>query len=375
MAGPLDGLKIIELAGIGPGPHAAMLLADLGADVVRVERPQDTGLRVLPEGATDWSLRNRRVVYADLKQASDLDAVLDLTERADVLVEGFRPGVAERLGIGPDTCLARNRRLIYARMTGWGQHGPWARTAGHDINYLAVTGILHAIGSGKGKPVVPLNLLGDFGGGSLYLAFGVLCALRERERTCAGQVVDAAIVDGATSLAQLVWTMRAHGEWTDDRAANLLDGAAPFYDTYVCADGKYVAVGALEPQFFALLLDRLGLDAGTLPRQDDRTGWPVLRTALARTFAGRTRDAWAAVFDGSDACVTPVLTFGEAAAHPHLAAREVHITLDGVVQAAPAPRFSATTSPFPAPPHRGEDIATIRRLWDGGAPDTLGASM
>lgn len=327
--GPLEGLKVVEFGGIGPGPHGAMLLADLGAEVVRVERPSG-GLSVVPDASRDFLLRGRRSVSADLKSADGRASVLSLIAAADVVIEGFRPGVLERLGLGPSDCLAVNPGLVYARMTGWGQSGPLAPRAGHDINYLAVTGVLHAIG----KP--PLNLVGDFGGGSLYLVLGVLAALWERQRGGRGQVVDAAIVDGVASLAQMIWSMKAQSEWEDAPDANLLDGGCPFYSIYECADGRSVAVGSLEPQFYALLLSGLGLSADDLPAQLDRDGWPLLRKTFASVFLARTRDEWAEVFGSSDACVTPVLTLEEAAAHPHLVARGV-FTSDGA--AAPAPRF------------------------------------
>lgn len=340
MPGPLAGLRVLELAGLGPSPHGAMLLADLGADVVRVDRPAGGALQlVAPE--RDQLLRGRRSVTADLKRDSGRDLVLDLVERADVLIEGFRPGVTERLGIGPADCRARNHRLVYARMTGWGQDGPLAQRAGHDIGYLALTGMLHAIGPAE-KPVVPLNLVGDFGGGSMFLVLGIMAALYERERSGTGQVVDAAIVDGTTALSQMVWALRGVGGWNDTRADNLLDGAAPFYDTYACSDGRHVAVGALEPQFYDALLDGLGVDEEELPAQHDRCGWPQLRARFTEVFATGTRDEWAAVFAPTDACVVPVLSAAEATRHPHMVARGTFIEADGVVQAAPAPRFSRT---------------------------------
>jgi alpha-methylacyl-CoA racemase len=329
--GPLTGLHVVELGGIGPGPHAAMVLADLGAEVVRVTRPGGEPYDMLP---------GRRRVEADLKDDSGRATVWELIDDADVLIEGFRPGVAERLGFGPDECLTRNPRLVYGRMTGWGQAGPLAQQAGHDINYIGLTGVLHAIGTSDGRPTAPLNLVGDFGGGSMYLVVGVLAALWERHRTGQGQVVDAAIVDGTSSLAQQFWMLRGLGAWTDDRGANVLDTGAPFYDTYRCADGRYVAVGALEPHFYAALLAGLGLADESLPAQLDRGGWPVLRERFAEIFATRTRDEWTDTFAGKDACVTPVLTFAEAAEHPHLRARATIITVDGIPRAAPAPRFS-----------------------------------
>lgn len=361
--GPLDGIRVLELGGIGPGPHAAMLLADLGADVVRVERPSG-GLDLYPDGHHDQLMRGRRSVAADLKNSGDRERIRALADRADVLVEGFRPGVAERLGLGPDDCHATNPRLVYARMTGWGQHGPLAAEAGHDINYLSLTGVLHAMGTADRAPAPPLNLVGDFGGGSAYLVIGVLAALWERERSGRGQTVDAAIVDGVSSLAQGVWSLRGADAWSDDREANLLDGAAPFYGTYACADGRYVAVGAIEPRFYAALLHGLGLSGEPLPAQHDRFAWPVLRARLGGVFATRPRDEWVARFAGTDACITPVLTFGEAAAHPHLVARATLPTLDGVVQAAPAPRFSRSTPGTPTPPPRTvTPVEAVRRDW------------
>jgi alpha-methylacyl-CoA racemase len=345
MAGPLTGLRVVELAGLGPAPHAAMVLGDLGADVVRVERPDDQGA-----GSNDQALRSRRRTVADLKSAEDRDAVLGLVERADVLLEGFRPGVAERLGLGPEPCLARNPALVYGRMTGWGQDGPLAAQAGHDINYLSVTGALHAIGRAGERPVPPLNLVGDFGGGSMLLVTGVLAALWERSRSGRGQVVDAAMVDGVGVLLHMAWSLRGLGAWSDERGANLLDGGAPFYDTYECADGRYVAVGAIEGRFYEHLLDGLGLSREDVPDRRDRATWPALRALFARAFAAKPRDEWARIFAGTDACVTPVLRFDEVAGHPHAAARGAIIDVDGVAQAAPAPRFSRTAADTPAPP-------------------------
>jgi alpha-methylacyl-CoA racemase len=363
MAGPLSGLRVLELGGIGPGPHAAMVLGDLGADVVRVERPHG-GLALLDPGAPDWSLRNRRSVAADLKNPSDLASVLQLASACDVIIEGFRPGVAERLGLGPASLRGSNPRLVYARMTGWGQDGPLALRAGHDINYLSLTGVLHAIGPADDKPVPPLNLVGDFGGGSAYLVVGILAALFEREQSSLGQVVDAAIVDGVSSLAQSLWTMFAGGSWQDRRAANVLDGGAPFYDTYACADGGFVAVGSLEPQCFAALLGGLGLDAADLPEQWDRSGWPQLREVFTRGFAVHGRDYWADLFLDTDACVTPVLSLHEAPHHPHLKARGTLTEYGGVTQAAPAPRFSRTKPSEPTAPGGGEvDIVKILSEW------------
>jgi len=372
MPGPLVGLRVVELAGIGPAPHAAMLLADLGADVVRVERPAG-GLQLAPT-ARDQMLRGRRSISLDLKDPADRQTLLALVQRADVLIEGLRPGVAERLGVGPADCRAGNPRLVYARMTGWGQDGPLADRAGHDINYTAVSGVLHAIGSAAGKPVPPLNLVGDFGGGSMFLVMGVLAALWERERSGTGQVIDAAMVDGVSALAQMFWSLRSCGLWSDQRGANLLDSGVPYYDTYACSDGRYVAVGALEPQFYAALLDGLGLADAGLPDRSDPANWPALRQRFTDAFANRSRDEWGAVFDGTDACVAPVLSFGEVPAHPHIAARSTIITVDGIPQAAPAPRFSRTAPDLPTPPPQpGADTAAILADW-GIQPPVGGSS-
>jgi alpha-methylacyl-CoA racemase len=377
--GPLGGIRVVEFAGIGPGPYACMLLADLGAEVLRIDRP---GGGPGPVGH-DLLARGRRSVALDLKRPEAAGVVLRLVERADALVEGFRPGVAERLGIGPTECLDRNPRLVYGRMTGWGQQGPLAARVGHDINYIGLTGALAAIGEAGRKPVPPLNLVADFGGGAMFLVLGVLAALVERASSGRGQVVDAAMVDGVTSLLTLFYGLRAGGQWRDERGGNLLDGGAPCYDTYRCADGRYVAVGALEPQFWAALVSTLGLT--DLPAQLDVARWPELRARLAAAFATRPRDDWAAVFAEVDACVTPVLALGEAAGHPHLAARGTVVEPGGVPQPAPAPRFSRTpgaVSSAPASPGAdtraalrdwGLDPAEIRRLEDSGvaiqAPD------
>lgn len=330
--GPLAGVRIIELAGIGPGPLACRLLADLGADVLRLVRPGGGGL-------DDGLGGGRPVREVDLRSASGAGEVLGLLEAADVLVEGFRPGVLERLGLGPDVCLAAQPRLVYARMTGWGQHGPLASTAGHDINYLSLTGALHAIGTAE-TPVVPLNLVADFGGGTMFLVVGVLAALVARAGSGAGQVVDAAMVDGASYLMSMQYSWLASGGWTDRRASNLIDGGAPFYGVYPCRDGGFLAVGCLEPQFFAALCDVLDL---AFPReaQGDRERWPELRALLSQTFLTRDREEWAATFAGTDACVTPVLSMTEAPRHPHLLARSTFADRDGALLPAPAPRFSA----------------------------------
>jgi alpha-methylacyl-CoA racemase len=357
----LHGLKVVELAGIGPGPHAAMILADLGADVVRVDRPG--GLRLGDESLPDPTLRGRRRVAADLKDPAGRETVLRLVERADVLLEGYRPGVTERLGVGPAECHARNPRLVYGRMTGWGQDGPMAARAGHDINYISLTGALHAIGRPGERPVPPLNLVGDFGGGSMLLVVGVLAALWEAQRSGEGQVVDAAMVDGASLLSQMFWGFLAHKIWVDEPGVNLLDGGAPFYDTYTCADGRHVAVGAIEPQFYAALLAGLGLADADLPAQHDREHWPQLKERFAAVFATRTRDEWAAAFAGTDACVTPVLAFGEVAAHPHVAARGTVVERDGIAQAAPAPRFSRTPAETPERAREPEPVESVLADW------------
>jgi alpha-methylacyl-CoA racemase len=361
-SGPLAGLKVVELAGIGPGPHAAMILADLGAEVVRVDRPSG-GLQLGSAEAPDPTLRGRRRVAADLKDPAGRETVLRLVERADVLLEGYRPGVTERLGVGPADCHARNPRLVYGRMTGWGQDGPMAPRAGHDINYISLTGALHAIGRAGERPVPPLNLVGDFGGGSMLLVLGVMAALWEAQRSGQGQVVDAAMVDGVSLLNQMFWGFRGQKAWTDERESNLLDGHAPFYDTYTCSDGRHVAVGAIEPQFYAALLTGLGLAGADLPQQFDRDRWAETKARFAEVFASRTRDEWAAVFDGTDACVTPVLAFGEVAAHPHLAARATIVESDGVPQAAPAPRFSRTTTELPARATEPEPVEQVLSDW------------
>ncbi|MFI1358352.1 CaiB/BaiF CoA transferase family protein [Streptomyces sp. NPDC020898] len=360
--GPLTGVRVVELAGIGPGPFAAMLLADLGADVVRVDRPGGTGLAVDPE--YDVTNRNKRSVIVDLKAPEGPSQVLDLAARADILVEGYRPGVAERLGIGPETCHARNPGLVYGRMTGWGQEGPLARRAGHDIVYLAPTGTLGLTGDPGTPPPAPANLLGDYAGGSLYLVVGVLAALHHARATGTGQVVDAAIVDGAAHLATMIHGMLAAGGWQDRRGANLLDGGCPYYGTYETADDRYMAVGALEPQFYEEFLALLGLPEHSAARKDI-TRWDALREAVTARFRTRTRDEWTAVFEGSDACVAPVLSLREAPHHPHLAARGTFTDHGGITQPAPAPRFSVThTSIHSGPAQPGADTADVARDWD-----------
>jgi len=364
--GPLAGVRVVELAGIGPGPFAAMLLADLGADVVRVDRPGGPGLGIDP--AHDVTNRNKRSVVVDLKAPDGPARVLDLAERADVLIEGYRPGVAERLGVGPGDCHARNPRLVYGRMTGWGQEGPLAQRAGHDIGYIALTGTLGMIGGPDEPPAVPANLLGDYAGGSLYLVVGILAALHHARETGAGQVVDAAIVDGTAHLSAMIHGMLSAGGWQDRRGANLLDGGCPFYGTYETADGRYMAVGALEPQFYAEFMRLLGIP-DLAPARDDPSRWPELRAAVAARFKSGTRDEWTAVFAGSDACAAPVLSLREAPHHPHLAARGTFTDHDGITQPAPAPRFSATpTAVRTGPALPGADTEAVVRDW-GLAPD------
>jgi alpha-methylacyl-CoA racemase len=359
--GPLTGVTVIELAGIGPAPFCAMLLADMGARVIRVDPPYSS---------TDYAPnpvleRGRESIRVDLKQPPGRDVVLRLVSSADAFVEGFRPGVTERLGVGPADCLAVNPRLVYGRMTGWGQTGPLASSAGHDINYIGMTGALHAIGRAGSAPVPPLNLVGDFGGGALYLAFGIACALLETARSGSGQVVDAAVVDGTVSLLGLVHGLRAQGLWTDERGTNLLDTGAPWYDVYTCRDGRYMAVGALEEKFFVALLDGLGISDNEELRAShrDRARWPQLRAALTSEFLSRDRDDWAAVFDGVDACCTPVLSLTEAEQHPHARARQLHVPLPpplSTTQPAPAPRFSRTEAAMPGkPPRPGENTRAL----------------
>jgi len=343
MAGPLTGLRVIELAGIGPGPHAAMILGDLGADVVRIDRPGASG--------SDAMLRNRRFVIADLKSDEGRALVLKLVAKADVLIEGYRPGVTERMGLGPEDCAKVNERLIYGRMTGWGQTGPRSKQAGHDINYISLNGVLHAIGRVNERPVPPLNLVGDFGGGSMFLLLGILSALFERQTSGKGQVVDAAMIDGSSVLVQMMWGMRDMGMWTDERGTNMLDGGAPYYDTYECADGRYVAVGAIEPQFYAAMLAGLGLDATDLPPQNDPAQWPELRARLTAAFAGHDRDHWTKVFADSDACVTPVLDWMEAPTHPQHQALASFTAIEGVVQPSAHPLFSQTPAGIDGPAH------------------------
>jgi alpha-methylacyl-CoA racemase len=360
--GPLGGLTVIEIAGIGPAPFCGMMLADLGADVVRVDRAQNVQGGDPASPPNDLLNRGRRSIGVDLKNPEGVAVVLDLAAGADVLIEGFRPGVAERLGIGPDACHARHPALVYGRMTGWGQEGPYAPAAGHDINYIALAGVLEPLGRAGGPPTPPMNLIGDFGGGGMLLALGVLAAVYEAQRSGRGQVVDAAMVDGSAALMTMVHSFRAMGMWTDERGTNMLDTGAHFYDVYETADGKYLSVGAIEPQFYAALLAGLGLDGEELPWQHDREQWPALKERFAAIFKTRTRDEWCAIFDGTDACVAPVLTIPEAVVHPHNVERGTFVEVAGVTQPAPAPRFDRTPGEISKPPpHAGQHTDEILR--------------
>jgi len=360
MAGPLAGYKVIEIAGIGPGPFCTMMLADMGAEVVRIDRLGGNDLLGLKH---DMLARGRRSLAVDLKNVQAVQAVLRLIDQADALVEGFRPGVMERLGLGPELCLSRNPKLVYGRMTGWGQTGPWAERAGHDIDYIALTGVLHAIG-GAEAPIPPLNLVGDFGGGGMLLAFGIVCALLEAQTSGKGQVVDAAMTDGSALLMAMIYSLKNSGFWTNDRCGNFFDGGYPLYGTYRCADGKWLALGPLEPQFHALFLDMLGIDDPELRKPADRSRWPALRERLGKLLATKSRDDWCAFFEGTDACVAPVLDLDEAPAHPHNQARRTFVERDSVIQPAPAPRFSRTEPALDVPPPRpGEHGRQILTDW------------
>jgi alpha-methylacyl-CoA racemase len=358
MPGPLAGLKVLEFAGIGPGPFCAMVLGDLGASVVRIVRPG-----VTPD-VRDVTTRNRRTVALDLRADGSAAQVLALVKEADCLIEGFRPGVMERLGLGPDACMAANPRLVFGRMTGWGQYGPLAQAAGHDINYIAITGALHAIGRAHEPPPPPLNYVGDFGGGGMLLAVGILAALREAHASGRGQVVDAAMTDGTALLSSFIYGMRALGQWSDERGANLLDGAAHFYDTYACADGKFIAIGAIEPNFYAELRQRCGIDDPSFDSQMDASAWPLLKQRLRDLFLTRSRDTWCELLEGTDACFAPVLDWEEAPRHPHNVARGTFVDVAGIVQPAPAPRFSRTPSDTPTPT-RAVAIEEALAAWQG----------
>jgi alpha-methylacyl-CoA racemase len=368
--GPLQGLRVIELASIGPGPMCAMLLADMGADVVRIDRTEPSGLGVAMDRRFEVNGRSRRSVALDLKSPAGRAAVLRLVAGADMLIEGFRPGVAERLGLGPAECHAHNPALVYGRMTGFGQSGPLSQAAGHDLNYIALSGALHAIGPAGGKPVPPLNLVGDYGGGALYLAMGLLAALHERKASGRGQVVDAAMVDGAASLASIFYGLHAAGQWDAPRGENLLDGGAPFYDSYETADGRWVSLAALEPKFFAQLAEALGLEPRFVQRQYDRRLWPEMRAAIAAAVRQRTRDAWCEALEGSDTCFAPVLDFDEAPQHRHARARGAFVDVGGMLQPAPAPRFDRTPAGHPRPaPEVGQHTDELLREAGCSAED------
>src|SRR5579863_1334922 len=369
--GPLSGYRVIELAGIGPAPMCAMLLSDMGAEVLRIDRTADAGLGISME--TKYSLlnRGRRSVAFDLKRREATDAVLRLVEHADALIEGFRPGVMERLGLGPDVCLARNPRLVYGRMTGWGQDGPMALAAGHDINYIALAGALYAIGRKGEAPVPPLNLIGDFGGGALYLALGVVAGLLEAHKSGKGQVIDAAMVDGAASLMTAIYGMHGSGFWSDQRGENVLDTGAHYYEVYETSDGKHVAIGSIETKFYQELLELSGLKGEELAPQNDRKAWPKMKERLKALFRTKTRDEWCRIMEGSDVCFAPVLSMAEAPYHPHNQHRGTFVERDGVVQPAPAPRFSRTPSAIQRPPARtGEHTQEALRDW-GFSPSDL----
>jgi alpha-methylacyl-CoA racemase len=374
MAGPLAGLRVIEMVGLGPCPFAAMMLADMGAEVIRIDRkaaPAAGGPFPMLGTKYDVMARSRRSLALDLKQPQGRQVLLQLVDKADVLLEGFRPGVMERLGLGPDACLARNPRLVFGRVTGWGQDGPLAQSAGHDINYVALTGMLHAMGTAGQPPTPPLNLVGDFGGGAMMLAFGVVCAVLEARKSGQGQVVDAAMTDGASLLGAMMYGLRGHGSWSDARGANMLDGGAPFYASYACADGKFISVGAIEPQFYRRLLELAGATDPAFEAQWRSAAWPELKEKFAALFRTRTRDDWCALLEGTDACFAPVLDLTEAPQHPHNRARGTFVEVDGVTQPAPAPRFSRTAAATPTPPRTpGADSAAILADW-GLGPDAI----
>ena len=368
--GPLQGLRVIELAGIGPCPMCAMLLAELGADVVRVDRLTDSGLGIDMAPEHHLLNRSRPSIAVDLKHPDGVETVLRLVERADALLEGFRPGVAERLGLGPQHCAARNPRLVFGRVTGWGQHGPLAKSAGHDLNYIALTGALDAIGRRGAPPTPPLNLVGDFGGGALYLALGVVAALHEARESGQGQTVDAAMIDGAASLMTSAYALRAAGVSDAPRGENVLDSGAHFYDVYETSDGRYVSVAPVEPKFYAELLRRIGIDAGDAPHSADRTEWPESKARLAALFRTRTRDEWCVILEGTDACFAPVLGMDEAHRHPHNAARSTFVERDGIVQPNAAPRFSRTRGGIRcSPPAPGSGTGSVLADWGFGAEE------
>ena len=370
--GPLSGLKIVEVAGIGPAPFAAMMLSDMGADVIRVDRLENSNGGDPAAPPSDIFNRGRRSIALNLKSAGGLKTLLDLIGQADAVMEGFRPGVAERLGFGPEVCHEINPKLVYGRMTGWGQDGPYALTAGHDINYIALAGVLAHLGREGEKPTPPINLVGDFGGGGMLLAFGLVCALLEAGRSGQGQVVDAAMVDGSASLMTMVWGFKAMGMWSDDRGTNLLDTATHFYDTYECADGNFVSIGSIEPQFYAELLKHTNLeqvyvDLGEpMPTQMDKAKWPEMKAHLAAIFVTKSRDEWSALLEGTDICFAPVLTMDEAAQHPHNVHRKTFVEVAGITQPAPSPRFDRTPGEIQRPPsHPGQHTDEILSEWLG----------
>jgi alpha-methylacyl-CoA racemase len=379
MTGPLAGIRVIEMVGLGPCPFAAMMLADMGAEVVRIDRKAVPGApNPFPMLGTKYDVmaRGRRSLALDLKQPAAREVVLRLIEKSDIVLEGFRPGVMERLGLGPDVCQARNAALVYGRITGWGQHGPLAQAAGHDINYIALTGMLHAMGRADAPPAPPLNLVGDFGGGAMMLAFGVVCAVLEARKSGQGQVVDAAMTDGAALLGAMMYGLRAHGSWSDQRGANMLDGGAHFYDTYACADGKFISIGAIEPQFYALLLKLAAIDDPDFDAQMDTRAWPGLTEKFAAVFATRSRDGWCQLLEGTDVCFAPVLDMGEAPQHPHNVARGTFVEVGGVTQPAPAPRFSRTAPEIgstPALPGQHGRAVLGDWGWSEQEVDTLAA--
>ena len=374
MTGPLAGIRVIEMVGLGPCPFAAMMLADMGAEVIRIDRKAVVGApNPFPMLGTKYDVmaRGRRSIALDLKQPAARDVVLRLVEQSDIVLEGFRPGVMERLGLGPDACHALNPALVYGRITGWGQQGPLAQAAGHDINYIALTGVLHAMGRADAAPAPPLNLVGDFGGGAMMLAFGVVCAVLEASKSGKGQVVDAAMTDGAALLGAMMYGLRGHGSWSNQRGANMLDGGAHFYDTYACADGKFVSIGAIEPQFYGLLLKLAGIDDPAFDAQMDPRAWPELTEKFAAVFATRSRDEWCALLEGTDVCFAPVLDMGEAPQHPHNVARGTFVEVDGVTQPAPAPRFSRTQPEIVCPPASpGQHNAEVLREWGWSEEET-----
>ncbi len=371
--GPLEGFRIVEFAGIGPGPMCAMLLADLGAEVIRIDRVRDSGLGISQPAMYSLLHRGRRSVAVNLKTPQGVDAALRLIARADAVIEGFRPGVMERLGLGPEVCLERNPKLVFGRMTGWGQTGPLAHAAGHDINYIALTGALGAIGLKDGPPVPPLNLVGDFGGGGIYLAFGIACGLLEASKSGQGQVVDAAMTDGAASLMTAIYGLKAGGVWNSERGTNILDSGSHFYQPYETKDGEYVSVASIEAKFYDELLEKAGLDKTEFAAQMDRQRWPAFKEKLAALFKTKTRDEWCAIMEGSDICFAPVLSMDEAPAHPHNRARQTFVEVEGVVQPAPAPRFSRTPGEIQRPPSEaGADSEAVLADW-GFAADEIGA--